>query len=257
MPSISREFCKLFDIANPPTIFDNTTAYVTRYDPKFKAEWRTGTAILWDVLFSDVIGGNFDPTVPNARINITAASRASFGSEGFVSYEGSDTPNLKVSDLRIGRVVYGPTPIATSFAQKYVSSVHHGDFTLNSITLVNMTYETPDGWVNEVNLPAANGAPAYNLFTSPYYQASLEQQQTEYPLDGSWGPSIEPGDTPDAPYKGTNPIGWNNARLASRDRKGHWSKWELLSKRHANAECQTSTFRVVASQPYSFAVLIS
>ena len=142
MPSMSREFCKLFGIANPPTIFDNTTAFVTRYDPNFKAEWQTGTAILWDILFSDTIGGNFDPAVPNAHIYITATSRASFGSEGLVTYEGGVTPSLMVSDFRLG-IVYGPTPIATSFANQYVSSVTLGDYALKSVTLVKVIYETP------------------------------------------------------------------------------------------------------------------
>ena len=237
-------------------VINNTTAFVTRYDPDFKTAWDAGTAIKWTVLFSELLGGNFDPN-SDSHIYITSTNRSSFGCESLVVYKGSTKPGVAVYDFRLGKFLYGPTPIHSAEIDQYVSPIKLEQFSLKGLTLVNRTYQEQGQWINKVSIASGDNLDALVLYTSAPYNATPAEQKSEFAIEGSWGPSLEPSDRPAAPFKNTNPLGWTDARTASCDAHGNWSAWEELSPEEATIESGTSTFKAKYLQRCSAAVLTS
>jgi hypothetical protein len=244
-----------------PAMLNNEASYVTRYTSAFKIGFDTGTAILWDILFSDSIGGNFDPKTEDF-IYVTAWNRASLGCEALVAYYHSAAPGLAVYDHKSGQYVTLPPgpmtgfkPYAMPLFERYVRTQTVGSYNLRAITIANMTYEDHGGWTNEVYLQGA-GLPPCNLYKSASpYQATGADQKTNFPFDGSYGPTIEPSRRITQKFSGTNPIGWSNARLANRDSNGTWSGWQLLSRDRSRIEAGYGGFKARYAEANYAAVL--
>ena len=203
-------------------ILNDKASLVTWYNSNFRSAFETGTSIVWDVLYSDEIGGNFDPRSDDA-IYITAWNRAALGCEASVQYSGDSSPALIITNIFNGDVV--PAQPLSDLAQ-YVSTVVYDIYELRSITILNKTYLEDAEWINEVWVLGRNGQ-SLRLYKSPKpYKATLAMQTKMFTYDGAYGPTVEPT----RPwFKGTNAIGWANARLASCDAAGNWTAEALLN----------------------------
>jgi hypothetical protein len=236
-----------------PQLLNDESSYVTRYAQGFKTDFDTGTAILWDILFSDSIAGNFDPGSDDF-IYVTAWNRAAFGCEALVAYYRSTAPGIAVFDHKYTRFT-APAPQPISAFDGYVSTQTVGGIDVRSITVANMTYQGEGGWINEVYIPATNALGPYTLYRSQPYSATPADQKTRFGFDGAYGPTIEPSRGITNPYKGTSPIGWANARLANRDGRGNWSPWQPLSTEQSTIEPGLGGFTAKYSEPNFTAVL--
>lgn len=217
----------------------------------FKKAFGTGTALLWEILFSDSIGGDFNPKSEDF-IYITAWNRASFGCEALLSYHHSDAPALAVYDHVYGAFTCPPQPI--SLFQQYVVNKVVGGIDVRSITLLNVTYREEDGWVNDVSLISERKGQSFRLYRSPKpCRVSASAQKTEFWFDGSCGPTVEPSRI----FTGTSPIGWANARLSRRDEAGKWTEYQLLSEGQSTIEPGCGCFRPRYVEPNHTALLTS
>ena len=241
-----------------PQLEDDETSYVTRYNSDFQSAFQTGTAIAWDILFSDSIGGNFEPNTHD-RIMITAWSRAALGCEALIAYYGGKDPKLTVYNHFVDRYVVPLWPI--SKFKTYVRTCKVGDFNVKSVSVVNLTYRVATQWVNEVYIPATGELPHQLVYKSRPYTATLAAQAILYNAQGAYGPTVEPNRSGlrnlTDPFRGTNPIGWTNTKLSSRDNNGNWSKAELLSPDQSTICPGLSPFKRVFYENNFTAVLTS
>jgi hypothetical protein len=237
-----------------PHLYDNSASYITRYSPEFKKNFDTGTAIMWDILFSNSIGGNFDPATEDL-IYVTAWNRASFGCEALISYYRSDAPALAVYDHVPDVFTFTQATNSTTLAP-FVTTRTVDGITLNAITVVNMTYEEGDGWMNEVHVLSPDQKHALTIYSTPKPRPlTSADQKTSEPFDGSYGPTIEPSRGLLDPFSGTAPLGWANVNLKNRDVRGAWGDWQLLTPEQSSIEPGIGGFTVRSSQPNYSAIL--
>ncbi len=174
-----------------------------------------------------------------------------------MAYHKSIAPAFGIYDRGTNNFLFPLTPIASRTFDPFVSTTNLAGFDLKVLTIKNMTYRTPAGWVNELCISDQAGQQVHQLYKTAPYQSKASQQKTQFPFDGSWGPTIEPSDSLLHPYSGTAAVGWQNARLASRDRHGNWSNWQRLDATQSQIEPGTGEFTAKYLKPNYTGVLTS
>jgi hypothetical protein len=211
------------------------------YNSPFKNAFIGGTTIYSEVICPNPPGGNV-----NTWLYLTATNRSAKGVEAFISYNGQDQTFFKVYDW--ARTDQWQTNIPFSSLTDYLwQDPSHGS-SFQVIYLMNVTQlGDPNSWWNQVLL-WNRASKNWDMVYQYNYSATLAEQQTGWP--GSWGPIVE---TFQNSYTGTNPMGFLNTQLISRN--GGWGSWRQLSANDSYVRTDNKGFTLSFLDPnYNWAV---
>jgi hypothetical protein len=213
------------------------------YDPGFKSNFATGTAIYWEIICPTPPGGNV-----NTWLYLTATNRAAKGVEAFVAYDGQTQAIFKVYDWARPSPWQTNVPLANLGNYLRTASAHGSPYPV--LPLLNLSAAgAASSWYNQVWLwdHAAN---RWDLIYQYAYSATPQDQTAGWV--GSWGPIVE---TFQDHYQGTQPMGALSTRLLSRDSKNQWGAWHLLASADSYLRTDNKGLRQVFLDPnHSWAV---
>jgi hypothetical protein len=214
---LTKDFVTKMQIA--PSVVDGLpggggVGYGMFYDPNFRMAFQTGTGIAWGIVFSTPPAGNV-----SSWLFLTGMNRASLGAEAFIAYNGQTDITFNVFDWAIQKWQVH-TPIAQ--IGQYIGSVPWNGIQFPMVQAANLTYQVGGFWINEVRV-LNNSTNTLDVAYQNQYPATLAQQIGSF--TGSWAPIIE---TFQAEYSDTNPMGCNNAKVATSNPDGTW-QWNLLT----------------------------
>jgi hypothetical protein len=219
--------------------------YGVFYNPAFKINFSTGTAICWDIVCPNPPGGNV-----NTFLYVTATNRSGLGVEAFISYDGQNQTFFKVFDWARNPASPWQTNIPFSALANYLRAESAHGNSYQTIMLVNATVQTGENqWSNQVLL-WNRVASRWDLVYQYTYSATLAQQTTGWV--GSWGPIVE---TFQNAYSGTEPLGGLNIQLISRNANNQWGAWHLLGASDSYIRTDNTGFSLLFLDPnYNWAV---
>lgn len=180
--------------------------YGVFYEDAFRADFDKGTAIEWQAVAPDRVGGNV-----SSWLYLTAMNRASKGVEAFISYYGQQDFHFKVFDW--SREDHWQIDVPRSRMRDYLAleSMPNGDDG-QIMCIRNVTAEAGPGlWSNQVMLRNRRTGD-WDLVYSHDYASTPDEQRTGWV--GQWGPIVE---TFEQAYSGTAGLGTLMTRLYSWD----------------------------------------
>jgi hypothetical protein len=218
--------------------------YGVFYNPAFKTNFTTGTAICWDVICPNPPGGNV-----NTWLYLTATNRSSLGVEALVAYNGQNEPSFEVYDWARDPASRWRTNIPFGNLAGYFRTDSAHGHPYQALMLINLTVQSGDNyWDNQVLL-WNEGANRWELIYQYGYTATLTQQTTGWV--GSWAPIVE---TFQSPYSGTEPMGALGIQLISRG-ASQWGSWANLSATDSYIRTDNVGFQPIFLDPnYGFAL---
>lgn len=219
--------------------------YGVFYNPAFKTNFVTGTAICWDIICPNPPGGNV-----NTFLYLTATNRSALGVEAFISYDGQNQTFFKVFDWARYPVAPWQTNIPFASLGNYLRTESAHGNSYQTIMLINLTVQTnTNQWSNQVWL-WNQAASRWDLVYQYGYPATLAQQTTGWV--GSWGPIVE---TFQNPYSGTRPMGALNIQLISRNAANQWGAWHSVTASDSYIRTDNVGFSLLFLDPnYNWAV---
>lgn len=219
--------------------------YGVFYNPGFKTNFATGTAISWEIVCPTLPGGNV-----NTWLYLTSTNRSGRGVEAFVAYQGQQQFTFNIYDWALpDQNRWQPAvPFANLAPYLGVETTHGTQYQV--IALINSTYQrAPGTWANEVRLLSVQDQ-EWHLVYQNVYAATIQDQATGFV--GSWAPIVE---TFQDMYSGTQPMGALKAQILSRDGTGVWGQWTPLNPTQSELRTDNKGFSLLfMDQNYSWAV---
>lgn len=213
------------------------------YRPPFKNAFATGTAIEFIVICPTTPGGNVADW-----LYLTAMNRACQGVEALILYHAQDPLRLCVYDWsRPGS--YWQTNLDDAMLTPYFLSITVNGNALQAIHVMNATFQiSPSIWTNQVFLKNVASSTYDRIYRYDYLSSLAIQQVSGI---GSWGPIVETFQTG---YIGTNILGFQSTKLATRpegDNSAIWSplSWAALTPIQSDIRNDANGFSIVDLVP--------
>ena len=222
------------------------------YNPGFRSDFVTGTAITVGYVCPATAGGNV-----NQQLFVTSTNRANLGVEALVAWEGSQQAIFSIYDWSVGRRSAndgrGDPNIDT---QRYVYKLDYGqlaNYLLSQevagqvypmLLVQNTTFQLSSGvWRNLVQLFNSTTGKWDGVYQKDY-SATTAVQTRGWP--GSWGPIVE---TFQPHYTGTNLLGVFGAQVMTAGADNRWSAPTTLSPNEVDPQADQVGFHQAFLDP--------